>query len=372
MKRLFIILFSGAILSLIGCGSYDIWGKWMFAPPKYVKSSCLFPSFSLSPDDRNLLFELRIIKDSINFYHDSNSIHHPFVYQLCSYDLVTDSTTILLSSDSIAFLRIHYSSDGLKILNITYRNKLYHINIYDINGKINTSVFQAPRSIFDAVLSPDNKVIYFISTIWLVDKNYTLDVHSAVPWYYEALFSINSDGSGLKRIGTSKLATISNLTIDKTGENLYFVYLSDSISGPMRLNIATNRLVSLMPQNFNKLRKKYPFYAPIPSNLNDSDYLCTPIAIYKYHEKTGNAEFFFKESQKQIDERHVMGIVVSYHNSDKLIMQKDSTPTQLKKRTLIAGKSYFIILNEKGEIERTFLPKIVKDIEAKGDSIKIK
>ena len=100
--------------------------------------------------------------------------------------------------------------------------------------------------------------------------------------------------------------------------------------------------------------------------------MCTPIAIYKYHEKTGNAEFFFKESQKQIDERHVMGIVVSYHNSDKLIMQKDSTPTQLKKRTLIAGKSYFIILNEKGEIERTFLPKIVKDIEAKGDSIKIK
>ncbi len=345
MKRLVFVILS--LVYLIGCRT-PLYMNLDSRQKTYIKDPIIRQDVCLSPDDKNMFF---ILNDYQTIKKDSTVIKS----QLCSYNLVTDSTTVLLISDSVNYRTVFCSNDGTKILYVSLnKRKGYCINIYDLTTKENTLVFHHPyATIFDAVLSADNKYIYFTS-ILTIKNNTTSTPHCTGT----SIFSMNINGPEITRISTFYNLLIPIIHIDKTGENLYFSIYSDSIKGPYRLNLSSNTLTYENPDfnkihpNLNNNQKFYTYLAvPIPSDSDSFIFLYTGAGIVRYYEKNGTMTRLYALSSNQLGVlREQLWCPTVFHKSEKLLMLKDTTNSEQN----------FIILNEKGQIEKTFRPSIAK------------
>ena len=109
-----------------------------------------------------------------------------------------------------------YSPDGKKILFASRSGHQSHICIMKSDGSERNCLTNSPGCDYNAIFSPDGKKIYFLRAAW-----YGKYSPIAQPnWHDIDIYSINIDGSDLKRITSNRYYGIGNMSIHPDGDTL--------------------------------------------------------------------------------------------------------------------------------------------------------
>jgi Tol biopolymer transport system component len=173
---------------------------------KSKKNELLAKYVSISPDDRYLLFS-----------HYRNGV-------ASIYRAATDGAGVkrLTFPTTECHLNAQYSPSGRTILFLSSRHnsKKPRSNIYIMNadGSNPRRVTSQDHHITDAIFSPDGKRIYFLESGYY---GHYSPIAASHPHDFD-IYSINIDGSGLKRITYLEEYQMQGLSITSDGRNLLF------------------------------------------------------------------------------------------------------------------------------------------------------
>ena len=117
-----------------------------------------------------------------------------------------------------------YSPDGGKILFASRSGNQSHICIMKSDGSERNCLTDSPGCDYSAIFSPDGKKIYFLRAAWYGNSS-----PIAQPdWHDVDIYSINTDGSDLKKITSNRYYGIGNLSIHPDGNTLMARIIANS------------------------------------------------------------------------------------------------------------------------------------------------
>lgn len=109
-----------------------------------------------------------------------------------------------------------FSPDGSKVLFSHISDGQGDLCVIRFNGSNKLCLTSGPEHDFEPVYSPDGSKIYFLRA--QVFRNYS--PIAAPAWHRVDIYSINADGTGLKRITFENAYGMSNLSINPMGDTL--------------------------------------------------------------------------------------------------------------------------------------------------------
>lgn len=153
----------------------------------------------LSPDGQNLVFSI-----------ESESDSKLYMVSLKNTDLKTLTKDFMYSFDPV------FSPDGKRILFCRVTNGQGDICEMKSDGSDIVCLTSGPEHDYEPIYSPDGRKIYFLRAKEF--RNYSPIARTA--WHDIDIYSINSDGTGLKNITSESYYRLHTLSIDGSGEVL--------------------------------------------------------------------------------------------------------------------------------------------------------
>jgi hypothetical protein len=199
----------------------------------YTKFPFINTMTYLSNDDSNIYFIL----------YDTVKIKRKLTSKICVYNLKTEASKIIYSSDTLLFISLFQSNEGNCVIFVSLdKHGITYINYLNLLNDKNSIIFHSHHVISNAIISSKQDIIYFTANKYLTEKKYDFNQKIAGN---QSIYSINLDGKNLTKLSTFYYLFNSTMYLDKSNENIYFNLESDSVMGPFMLNLTTKKLTSL-------------------------------------------------------------------------------------------------------------------------------
>lgn len=303
-----------------------------------IVNELLSPDMDLFQDDKTLVFPMDYKGKGAFFSLDIESGNVAKISPVCngSYGQIR----LLKSLNDIIYIQTIKETDGYKFCMMSNT----------LNFDKPDTLLTTPFFISDFALSTDDSIAYLSVVGDFGSSSPIVKVH---PRSY-ILYSLNIKTKKTKRIiDTAYYMMPRSITVSNTNELVYSVFQGEKkLNGCLSYNLNTNKIKSINPSNIKELKDKKAtvffneYFIHYYKSFNQTEaFLISGSGIYKMDLKTMIAKPFYIQSEEDRKENSLQGLV-SFHKSDKIIILKEIKPF----------KSSFCLLNNSGEVLKTFVP----------------